>query len=236
MRLVCVDGYVISYALIRKNIKNMHLRVDDNGWVTLSVPMRLKLKDADDFVIQNADFVFKSVARRMKAKQTDNSLLTFKEGERVTMFGKSYTLKPENGKDTVRVEGDNIIFSTNKISKKSHLALFNSFVQTECKRVFSDLLARYYPYFKQYVGETPPSLTVRSMRSVWGTCCAARNKITLNTKLFTKPMPAVEYVVVHEYCHFIYQNHSPAFYAEVEKVLPDWRERKQLLIKILNLS
>ena len=37
------------------------------------------------------------------------------------------------------------------------------------------------------------------------------------------------YVVVHEYCHFLQPNHSPAFWAEVEKLLPDWKERRALL-------
>ena len=42
--------------------------------------------------------------------------------------------------------------------------------------------------------------------------------------------PAAQiYVVVHEYCHFLQPNHSPAFWAEVEKLLPDWKERRALL-------
>ena len=43
-------------------------------------------------------------------------------------------------------------------------------------------------------------------------------------------LPAAQiYVVVHEYCHFLQPNHSPAFWAEVEKLLPDWKERRALL-------
>ena len=47
--------------------------------------------------------------------------------------------------------------------------------------------------------------------------------------LYNMPPAAQIYVVVHEYCHFLQPNHSPAFWAEVEKLLPDWKERRALL-------
>ena len=48
-------------------------------------------------------------------------------------------------------------------------------------------------------------------------------------QLYNMPPAAQIYVVVHEYCHFLQPNHSPAFWAEVEKLLPDWKERRALL-------
>ena len=43
------------------------------------------------------------------------------------------------------------------------------------------------------------------------------------------PLPAQEYVVVHEFCHFAHPNHSAAFWAAVERVLPDYRQREKML-------
>ena len=43
------------------------------------------------------------------------------------------------------------------------------------------------------------------------------------------PMPCIEYVVWHELTHFLHQDHSPAFYAALAKVIPDWRQRRESL-------
>lgn len=63
----------------------------------------------------------------------------------------------------------------------------------------------------------------------WGSCHTVKNIITLNSRLIEVPKEAVEYVVLHEFAHFLQPNHSRAFYAVVERYMPDWRERRALL-------
>lgn len=53
--------------------------------------------------------------------------------------------------------------------------------------------------------------------------------ITLNSLLIEMPKNCIEYVLLHEYCHFIHPNHSKDFYAYVSMLMPDWKERKKLL-------
>ena len=63
----------------------------------------------------------------------------------------------------------------------------------------------------------------------WGVCCPGKKQITFALQLYHMPPAAQIYVVVHEYCHFLQPNHSPAFWAEVAKLLPDWKARRALL-------
>ena len=77
--------------------------------------------------------------------------------------------------------------------------------------------------------DQPLPSQVRDMTSRWGVCCMKRRQITFALQLYNMPPAAQIYVVVHEYCHFLQPNHSPAFWAEVEKLLPDWKERRALL-------
>ena len=88
-----------------------------------------------------------------------------------------------------------------------------------------------YPAFAGVLGGQKPILKVRSMTSCWGVCCPGKRRITLALQLYNQPPAAQIYVVVHEYCHFLQLNHSPAFWAEVEKLLPDWKARRELLKK-----
>ena len=91
--------------------------------------------------------------------------------------------------------------------------------------VFNEILDEVYPAFIPY-GVKKPKLRVRTMKSCWGSCLVNKGIITLNRKLLMKPRECIEYVMVHELCHFIHPNHSKEFYKLMEQFMPDWRERK----------
>ena len=74
-----------------------------------------------------------------------------------------------------------------------------------------------------------PAVKVRRMVSRWGVCSPARRQVTFALALYDMPPAAQEYVVVHELCHLLQPDHSPAFWAEVERRMPDWKARRALL-------
>lgn len=69
------------------------------------------------------------------------------------------------------------------------------------------------------------------MMSQWGACQPQKGAITLNSRLIEKPRNCIEYVVLHEFVHFIYPNHSRQFWNFVTMMMPDWKERKKELEK-----
>ena len=74
----------------------------------------------------------------------------------------------------------------------------------------------------------PAGITITGARTRFGSC-SPKNRLSFSFRLMDYPMEAIEYVVVHELAHILHKNHSAAFYAEIEKILPDWRERNRLL-------
>ena len=74
----------------------------------------------------------------------------------------------------------------------------------------------------------PKSLTLRLMRRRWGSCFTDR-RIVLNPELFAAPVREIDYVILHELCHFREHNHSPRFYRLMNDRMPDWRERRDVL-------
>ena len=100
-----------------------------------------------------------------------------------------------------------------------------------CKRIVEAFCSMYYPPFAAACGGEMPEIRYRRMKSRWGSCAPKTKVLTFNTRLAYVPEACAEYVVVHEFCHFLYANHSARFYAAVEAILPDWKSRRDELRK-----
>ena len=74
-----------------------------------------------------------------------------------------------------------------------------------------------------------PSIRIRRMYSRWGSCNTATHEIHLAARLAAYPAECIEYVLIHELCHYRVPEHSKAFYAAMDVLLPDWKQRKRLL-------
>lgn len=92
------------------------------------------------------------------------------------------------------------------------------------KRVISARVAYYAPL----VGVTYNHVTIRCQKTRWGSC-SGKGNLNFNAMLMYVPEEIVDYVVVHELCHRKEMNHSPRFWAEVGKVLPDYKTRRKWL-------
>jgi predicted metal-dependent hydrolase len=76
--------------------------------------------------------------------------------------------------------------------------------------------------------ETQPVLRIRAMQKRWGSCSAS-GLILLNLKLIQVRKPLIDYVITHELCHLKEHNHSRAYYQLLDRVIPDWQERRKEL-------
>ena len=85
------------------------------------------------------------------------------------------------------------------------------------------LILQRVEYFARQVGVDYGRITIRNQKTRWGSCSSKRN-LNFNCLLMLAPAEILDYVVVHELCHRKEMNHSKAFWVEVEKVLPDYRE------------
>jgi predicted metal-dependent hydrolase len=74
-----------------------------------------------------------------------------------------------------------------------------------------------------------PKLRIRKMKTRWGVCNKSSMTVTLNTTLIHKDVTLIDYVIIHELCHFKHMDHSPSFWKEVEKYYPYYKlARKRL--------
>lgn len=94
----------------------------------------------------------------------------------------------------------------------------------QARKVIPDRAAYYAPI----VGVTYGRITIRNQKTRWGSC-SAKGNLNFNCLLMLTPPEVLDYVVVHELCHRKEMNHSPRFWAEVERVLPDYAARRRWL-------
>ncbi len=80
----------------------------------------------------------------------------------------------------------------------------------------------------KYLHLPKPSLRFYRMKRRWGSCTVNR-VITLNTELIKHAPESIEYVIIHELCHLKVPAHNKAFYALLESILPDWKQRRKML-------
>ncbi len=105
------------------------------------------------------------------------------------------------------------------------------FAEEEICGVITRLCEKIYPHFEKS-GIKYPEIKFKRMVSQWGNCRAQKGILTFNINLMYAPCECIEYVVAHEFTHFLVLNHSNAFYAELSKVMPDWKMRQQKLKEI----
>ena len=97
-----------------------------------------------------------------------------------------------------------------------------------CVETLTGLCGEAYPLFEQR-GVAYPEIKFRRMKSRWGSCASAKGILTFNKALVHAPLSCVEYVVYHEFTHFLHPDHSPAFYECLAGYIPNWKAlRKQL--------
>ena len=78
-------------------------------------------------------------------------------------------------------------------------------------------------YYAPKIGVTYNRITIRSQRTRWGSC-SSKGNLNFNCLLALFPIEVIDSVVVHELCHRKHMNHSPQFYAEIEKVFPEYKK------------
>ena len=97
-----------------------------------------------------------------------------------------------------------------------------------CARLLGEAVVRVYPLVAPD-GVPLPQVKLRKMRSQWGNCHYQQGYITLNTALARCPEPLRDYVALHELVHFVHPDHGPGFYGLMDRLMPDWRQRRKEL-------
>ncbi len=231
-RVVVVDGREIRYRLEQKMVKNLNLRIRKDGSVLVSANENVPLDEIDQFVRSKASYALTALRDFKAMAEYKPHPKQYVSGETFYIQGRALRLKVSQAtKDSIVADGVNILLSVVDAAdyeKKKHVV--SRFLDKQCRIVFGEVLEELYPQFRKYEVANPV-LRIRNMETRWGSCSPKRGVITLNKRLLEAPRNCIEYVLMHELCHFLHPNHSKHFYAFLTMMMPDWKERKEFLDK-----
>jgi predicted metal-dependent hydrolase len=149
-------------------------------------------------------------------------------GETHRYLGRQYRLRVVEGpEESAKLRGKFIWVETaRKADSGGVRRLVEGWYVFHAKVRFSRSLAECLARFHGRVGT--PQLRLRRMPKRWGSW-THRGVIYLNPELILAPPSCIDYVVTHELCHLAHGHHGPAFYGLLQRVMPDWVERKERL-------
>ena len=218
----------IEYELTRKKVKNLNLRIRADGSICVSAPYFTPQWYIDRFVLSNGDKILAAMERRRKkAPLPENSI--YLAGQ---LFPISTVHSTKNKAEFK--SGQLLVSLRSPDDAEGRAQAIKAFIRQLAISRVEESMERIYPIFSA-MGVKMPEVKYRAMKSRWGSCRYEKGSLSFNTALAHVPEACVDYVVMHEFCHFIHPNHSPAFHALMTRLMPDWKERKKTLEKYSTL-
>ncbi len=231
-RSIKLDGRTIEYDLERKNVKNLNLRIKADQSVHVSANKNVSEKIIQDFLQSKSDYILQALNRYAEMAKYAPKPKMYVDGESFRILGHDLRLKVIQGKKNHVISDEIYITMTVKAPNDAAMKqrTMDNWIKKQCQEKIQAVCGSVYPKFQKY-GVQFPTLRFRNMVSRWGSCQPNRKILTFNIELIEAPLSCIEYVVTHEFVHFLQPNHSREFYQYLSMFMPDWKERKKALEK-----
>ena len=210
----------IDYTLVRAPRKTASILVERDGSVSVRVPEALTDAEVEHLIEGKRYWIYKHLAqwRDLNAAQVERE---FVNGETFVYLGRNYRLRWVDDQDEPLVlKGD--YFLLRRDARNSGCTPGSLQGVLPRARARCDRGAR--RYFAPQLDVQPNEVRVMELQHRWASCSAKRN-INFNWRCMMAPMAVLDYIVVHELAHLRYSKHTEAFWNEIDKVMPDYKER-----------
>lgn len=224
IRTVYTELGAVSFELQRKRVKNINLRVREDGSVHVSVPYHVSYAKAEEFVRSNCRFIFSALEKLEKERAERDP-------------GKVLYLGDEVEVDVViggniggRVQGERLVLTVRENSEEERGKALDKWRLDVSRWLFPVICREKWEEFRRLGYDIPyPAICYRKMKSRWGSCTPGKEKITLNTLLTEQARACIEYVIAHELAHFVAADHSERFYEVMDRVIPLHRRLRKYM-------
>lgn len=214
----------IQYTLIRSQRKTASIYIERDGKVSVLVPEKLTTRQIEDLLEGKRKWIYQNLAewQDLNARKVQRDYVN---GEGFLYLGRSYRLKlvPEQSEPLMLKDGYFCLRSGN-VSDLDADAAFKEFYRAKGAVRIPPRVA----YYQTKIDVEPKAVKVMDLKHRWASCTAKGN-LNFHWKCMMAPLTVLDYIVVHELVHLIHPNHSASFWNELDKVMPDYQDRKAWL-------
>ena len=203
--------------------------IERDGTIVVRPPVNYTPEQADAVVESKRMWIYRNLAE-WKDLNASAVAREWVNGETFLYLGSAYRLVLVSEQDcALQLKDGRFCLSRSLIEQGGTVAARQAFEQ-----YFADKGAQRFAervaYFAPKVGFVVAAIKVKDMGYRWASC-GSSGILNFHWKCMMAPPRIIDYIVVHELCHFHHRNHSDAYWNEVDKVMPDYRERKEWLRK-----
>lgn len=219
----------IEYELVRSPRRTADIVIEPDGRVIVRAPEDTSPEKIEDIIETKRLWIYKNLAEWRDLNAT-RVIREFRNGEGFLYLGRSYRLLLVSDQD------EPLLLKAGRFCLRRDLvdqgevpvakAAFRDYFITRGMERISQRVA----YFAPKAGVGAGKVAVRELGNRWASCSPTGN-LAFHWKCIMAPPKIIDYIVVHELCHMHHLDHSDAFWNEVDKVMPDYYERKEWLRK-----
>lgn len=201
--------------------------IERDGQISVRPPQRMTAEQVDQTVLSKRLWIYRNLAdwRDLNATRVVREWVN---GESFLYLGSSYRLQLVATQDEALKLKDGRFRLLRKVVEEGGASAAKAAFQSFYSQRGESRLAQRVAHYAARVGVGPRRLQIKELGHRWASC-AKDGGLQFHWKCLMAPPKVVDYIVAHELCHLRHRDHNAAFWNEVDKVMPDYRERKEWL-------
>jgi hypothetical protein len=219
------DADFLNYQIVRsKNRKRtMTLKVERNGTVVILVPERTPKEEIQRFFISKVPWIAKKIKEYQETIGKAGGPKRYVTGEKFLYLGEEYPLEVIEG-GSAKLTLSRGIFQMCSDHNADGREMFRNWYRTRAREIFAERVS----FYGRRLNLSYNGIRITSARTRYGSC-SSDDRLSFSYRLVMAPYDVIDYIVVHELAHIKVKNHSKKFWEYIEKVMPDYKLRKQWL-------
>ena len=220
---VMFGNTAILYSVVRseRRKKTVTLSVSAEG-LEVRVPENTDKLKVQGVVLKKAGWVIRKQLHLERLLRNTEPPRRLVDGESLRYLGRQYRLKRVPDAQRVKLNGRyfEVPYATEDDIREALITWYKE--KAACQ------LPKRVEFYSKRLGRAPSNVLIRDQKKRWGSC-NSKGELRFNWRIVMAPLPLLDYVVAHELCHLEHLNHSPEFWRELKKILPDYRRLKERL-------